>query len=261
MVKGLEAGLSMPLCRVFMDKTGALYSPDPVFKQLKNDYFAFAVAVGPEALSWFSANEWHAPLFYGMVLRGHDIDAMKKKQCGVSLNLFSTRQLRDIQQILPSTRRLGLFLNPGQNKIGQELLQSVTDIPEIELIPIDITRESEIKTKLNQKLDSVDAIYFIPDATISSPVLIQYIIKQALSRGVPTIGYNTFFHKSGSVLSFTISYYQVGTQVAQIIKDFFSNGRCQSQKPNYTILMNQRVLNLLQLDIGKSLPNNLEQQP
>ncbi len=261
MVEGLEAGLSMPLCRVFMDKKGVPYSPDPVFKQLKNDYFAFAVAVGPEALSWFSVNEWHAPLFYGMILRNHEIDAMGEKQCGVSLNLFSPRQLRDIQQILPSTKRLGLFLTPGQNQIWQELLRSAADVPEIKLVPINVTRESDIKTSLNQKLDSVDAIYFIPDAAIASPVLIQYIIKQAISRGIPTIGYNTFFHKSGSVLSFTISYHKIGTQVAQIINNFFLNGTCQSQNPNYIILMNQRVLDLLQINIGKSLPDNLEQQP
>ena len=261
MVEGLEADLSMPLCRVFIDSKGILYSPDPVFKQLKNGYFSFAVAVGPEALSWFITNEWHAPLFYGMVLHSQDTDTMEKKPCGVSLNLFSSLQIKNIQQILPSTKRLGLFLNPEKNKIGQSLLQSMADDPDIELIPIHVTRESEIKTRLSQKLGSVDAIYFIPDPTIASPVLIQYIIKQAISRGIPTIGYNTFFHKSGSLLSFKISYHEVGTQVAKIIKKFFSHGTCQSQQPNYSILMNQRVLDLLQIKIGKSLPDNLEQNP
>jgi len=98
----------------------------------------------------------------------------------------------------------------------------------------------------------VDAILFIPDSSIISRVVIQHIIKQALLRKVPVIGYNKFFLDSGATLSFIIDYEQVGREVAELVQKQLSPGfSCGVNAPDFILQINPETWNLLHLEQKK----------
>ncbi len=76
-----------------------------------------------------------------------------------------------------------------------------------------------------------DAILFIPDKTIISKAVVQYVIKQAVLQGTPTVGYNQFFYDSGATLAFIIDYAKVGQQVADQVETILAGEPCPGQVP------------------------------
>jgi len=104
----------------------------------------------------------------------------------------------------------------------------------------------------------VDVEGDLPPHAITSVGGSEYVIKEALVRGVPTIGYNQFFHDSGALMSFIISYRAVGKRVAQQVENILGGRPCARLVPNYKILVNVRIAKKLGLSWGNNLPERLE---
>lgn len=72
--------------------------------------------------------------------------------------------------------------------------------------------------------------------------IIQYVIKEALLRDVPVIGYNRSFHEYGAALAFILDYEQIGRQTAEVVIDRLENGVCRDDAPYYETAVNRKVL-------------------
>lgn len=258
MVKGLEENLKIPSYRIFMDDNGRPYSTDPGFKELTPRNFRAMVAVGPRALNYLVSHAWSGPLVYGMVLNPEAILGRNNHACGVSLNLPYWGQLFAIHRTFPDIARLGILFDPANNQDWFKHAKSVAGLQGITLIPLLVRESSDIAKVFKERDLGLDAIMFIPDRTVISRVMIEYVIKEALVRGVPTIGYNQFFHDSGALLSFIISYRAVGKRVAQQVENILGGRPCARLVPNYKVVVNVRVAKKLGLSWGNNLPKRLE---
>ncbi|MBF0376770.1 MAG: hypothetical protein HQK72_04745 [Desulfamplus sp.] len=202
-------------------------------------------------------------ILYAMVLNPETIIPKDVSMCGISLNLFSEDTISKITQILPSVKKIGVLFDPANNSEWFKTAQDTGIFKKVKAIPLHIKEQSDVNS-LNQKsLLGVDALLFIPDKTVTSPTVISHIIKQSVANKIPVIGYNSFFHKSGAALSFVLDYRKIGEQMAQLIIQQFSNrnSTCEQSNPAYHITLNRAVVDLLNLEIGNSLPLELKVEP
>ncbi|MEA2059172.1 MAG: ABC transporter substrate binding protein [Thermodesulfobacteriota bacterium] len=258
MVQGFEQALDMPVVRIFLDKDNNLFSHDLNYKGQSLDKYACVVAVGPEALSCLAARPCTTTILYAMVLNPRKIVPQKESICGVSLNLFSGEAVTGISKVFPEVKKIGVFFNPDNNLVWFNTAMVLGKFSGIDIVPLHVRTYSDISSFFKKKSIDVDALLFIPDKTVSSPVLIKYVIKQAVAQKIPVIGYNRFFHKSGAALSFVLDYQGIGRQAAENVKAVMNNQKCRFTRPAHGMVLNKKVVDLLGIKIGTAFPDRLE---
>ena len=257
MLSGLESGLgNQPVQRFFFDKKGQPFTLTGHASILAPGKFSALVAVGPEALDYLHANSPSTtPLFYGMVLNPQNIlsQALYTKSCGIPLNLSADVQLTALQQQLPRLKRLGILFDPANNQAWFDQAQRSAAQVNIELLPLQVQRTNG-RLEIVGDFTQPDALMFIPDKSIISRAIIQYVIKQAVLQRIPVVGYNQFFLDSGAALAFVIDYRQIGRQVAQQIETVLAGQECQLAAPAFALKRNPQVWQALGLPSGKETP-------
>lgn len=258
MVEGIEENLRMPSCRIFFDKRGMPYGCDSGSKGIGPGRFSVAVAVGPQALEYLIRHEWSGPLVYGMILNPDAITMHTDRFCGVSLDIPYWEQISSIHKIFPLVRRLGILYDPANNQTRFERAKKISGLQGITVVPLVVTKKNPISDYFEEKIRDLDAIIFIPDRTVISQAVVQYVIKKAILQGIPSIGYNHFFHDSGAALSFVIDYRKVGKRVAGQVRNILMGRPCARLVPDYKIVLNVRVIEKLNLRLGDNLPSAVE---
>ena len=200
-----------------------------------------------------------AQIIYGMVLNPESfINRSNTNVSGTSLNIFSLTQLTIIKQVFPGIQKIGVLYDPKNNENWFSSASFLAGANEITLVSLDVSDSSMIPAVLEEKAKDLDAVLFIPDATVISTTIIKHTIKQLISRKIPAIGYNNFFYESGAALSFVIDYKGVGKQVANLIYSFLNEKKKVSVGPTFKVRLNRKVIQLLNLKINHNLPENLE---
>jgi putative ABC transport system substrate-binding protein len=248
MVEGLEAGLTQKsVQRFFLDKQGRPYSLDGGDLSSSPDKFETLVAVGPEALRYLQPRCGNVPLFYAMVLNPEKIfDPQCPIPCGVSLNIPVHDLLSAIIQTFPAMTSLGVLFDPANNQAWYNEANHEAEQLGLELVPLQVNRRKG-KLAMQGDFNLPDGVLFIPDKSIISKAIIQYVITQSALRKVPAIGYNQFFYASGAALTLQINYYAVGQQVAQLIEQHRVADNCSiAFPPAFDIRVNTKILHSLQ---------------
>lgn len=247
MVEGLESQLhSLNVQRFFLDNQGRPYSLVASTPALDPDAYSALVAVGPEALRYLQPRAGEVPVLYAMILNPDNvIDPAYPTPCGISLNIPIQAQLSAIRNTVPEVRRLGVLFDPDNNASWYETAQRAATRMDIQPVPVQMdTRQGRIE--IVGDYASLDALLFIPDKSIISKAVIRHVIKNAAARGVPVVGYNSFFYSSGAALIFSIDYTRVGEQAAFLVKQVLEGQKCSgSAPPKFETRINPIVLNNL----------------
>ncbi len=285
MVEGFESSFDQRVVRIFLDPNSSPFSHDPLYKGTLLSSYSFMIAVGPSALSYIIQNNsltgerlsYNArKVLYAMVLNPETIIPENVPICGISLNLFSEESVSKIVKVFPSIKKIGILFDPANNSKWFERALKRGVFSKVTPVPIHIKEQADLNS-LNQKDDlNVDALLFIPDKTVTSPTIISHIIKQSIAKKIPVIGYNSFFHKSGAALSFILDYTLIGQQMAEKVielsREEYSGKEppaeqldyeksCEPSTPAYHITLNRAVVELLNLELGSSLPSELKVEP
>lgn len=242
MVEGLESRLNAPTQRFFLDETGKPYSLTGRNATLNPQLYDLLVAVGPEALQYLQPRAGGIPLLHGMVLNPRKlIDDPQWQPCGVGLAIPAEAQLAAILRSLPSLKRLGVLFDPANNQAWFKGAAALAAGKGLELVPLQVSRQSG-KLELVGDFARLDAILFIPDKSIISKAVIQYVIKQGVLSNTPVIGYNQFFQDSGAALNFLIDYHRVGQQLARQIEQLLAGEKCPGEiPPVFEAVVNEEV--------------------
>jgi len=242
MVEGLESRLTVPIQRFFLDANGRPYSLDGRGATLNSQMYDVLVAVGPEALQYLNSRPNVRALVHGMVLNPDKVVSDPKLPlCGVRLNIPADAQFASILRYLPSLKRLGVLFDPDNNQAWFNGAGAVAAARGFQLVPLQVRRQAG-KLEMIGDFSRLDAILFIPDKSIISKAVIQYVIKQGILSNTPVIGYNQFFHDSGAALSFLIDYRGVGQQTARQVEQLLAGEKCQGEiAPMYEAVVNEEV--------------------
>jgi putative ABC transport system substrate-binding protein len=255
-VNGLESALgNRQVQRFFLDNQDIPYTLAGSASTLEPDQFAAMVAIGPGALRYLATRHGATPLLFGMVLNPqHILPDISSVACGVTLNIPVKAQFESISQVFPWLTRLGVLFDPGNNQAWFDQARPVAEDMGLELVPLQVKAEDG-RLEVIGNLSRSDALLFIPDKSISSKVVIQHVIKQAVLQRIPVIGYNQFFLDSGAAAGFIIDYAGIGRQVADLLTKKLTEGRCDGlTPPGFTLRVNAEVAGYLRLEERRKRP-------
>lgn len=207
--------------------------------------FSLAVAVGPEAARFADAQRFSFPFLYTMVLNPDAI--LERAFCGISLRIPVSVQLDKIHQALPDVKRIGILYDPEYNR---EFIQKAVQggIEGVTVVPLAADSTKDIPRLLKANWEKMDGLWLIPDRTVISESIVQYIIKQALLQRIPVIGYNRFFYESGAAVAFVFDYQRIGVQTATLALAVMAGQPCESPVPWFETWLHPRVIQRLGIE-------------
>ncbi len=259
-VEGLTSGLARAEKAkteiIYLDKNRGRDRAD-LSERLFKDKFDFFVAIGPGAAGyiWGSPEFEGKPRLYSMVLNPEKIFGPAETACGISLNIPVKIQLEMITRCLPSITRIGLIYDPAQNSEFFQKASLWDPFMDVNIMPLEVSSIKDIPIVMEKNWNDLDALWLIPDHTVTgSDSIVQYIIKEALLKKVPVIGYNRFFYESGAALAFVLDYKMQGRQSAEAVLGMLSGDSCREMPPLFETWVNGRVM----LKLGHKL---LEKYP
>ena len=201
------------------------------------------VAVGPEAaeLVWAVNGQLKPSKIYTAILNPGNIIKTHFKPCGISLRIPVQTQIKEIAYSFPEIKRIGLIFNADYNQWFYEKASNAANIHGITIIPLDVDSKSQIPKVIKDNWKLIDCIWMIPDRTVISEKIIQYIIKQGIYNNKGVIGYNSFFIRSGAFFAFQFDYRRLGTQTGEQIELYLKNGLCSHNSPLFNKIINYKI--------------------
>ena len=231
--------------------------------RLLKDDFDVWIAVGPDsaAFVWKRLPGDAALRVYCMVLNPEKVIGDGTDACGISLNIHAERQLEIISRGLPQVANPGILYDPRHNsafvrEAGERGVHS-----SISLRALAVSSRREIPTVLKRHWQEIDALWLIPDRTVISESVVQYLIKEALLRNIPVVGYNRFFYESGAALAMVFDYGELGVQTGRMALRALGGAGCRPEAPGFHAWLNVKVLTKLGMEPPDALAAPLEVGP
>lgn len=220
-------------------------NPELVKRQLEEEAFRMVVAVGPEA----------AELLYAAPRRTTDrmvlmvLDPEKflgtSPLCGVDMRIPFQAQFQVLAERMGKGLRVGIPFHPQENQAWVDDARQQALVQEFVLLPIPIRSRDEVLPQLTAAYASLDVLLFIPDPVVIAESLVSHIIKDAMKHGVASVGYNSFFFRSGAVLSFNLDYRRIGAMAAGLIRESQGGGACRLLAPPFEVAWNEKAWRLI----------------
>ena len=234
-----------------------------LIRRLVEERFDLFVAVGPEAagFTWEEPGSEKTVRLYSMVLNPQKVSGRTETTCGISLNIPAQRQLKMIARGLPTIKRIGLLYDPLHNSEFFREAAAEASFLGLEIVPLKVLSKKDIPTVLKQHWEDMDALWLIPDQTVISESIVQYIIKEALFENTPVIGYNRFFYESGAALAFVFDYEEIGRQTGRLAVDMLSGKACEKETPVFHVWLNLRVIDKLGINVPEEKSPSIEVGP
>ena len=208
------------------------------------------IGVGPWAADfiWRELDRSETPALYSMVVTPEKRLPQTRDLCGISMNIPVSTQVMKIAAALPEAKRIGLLYDPLFNDPFFNQAKEIAAKFDRRIVPLQVSSSKDIPEILGKNLMNVDALWLIIDETVTSlERIVQYIIETALTERVPVIGYNRFHHESGAALSFILDYEALGRQTGQLALDLLRGGICRSPDPGYSVQVNHKVIERLDI--------------
>lgn len=232
-------------------------------QSLAGEKFDLFVAVGPEAVKFAREKPGleKAAWLYSMILNPPAPSGQAGTVCGVPLDIPVQRQLEMIGQGLGSVERLGLLYDPRYNAEVFRRAAAEASPFGLKVVPLRVSSKRDIPAVLKQGWENIDALWLVPDQTVISESIVQYIIKEALFKKIPVIGYNRFFYESGAALAFVLDYEELGRQAGRLAAGMVKGRSCEREAPLFHTWLNLRVIDKLEIAVPEKRPPAIEVGP
>ncbi|PIE71204.1 MAG: hypothetical protein CSA22_04035 [Deltaproteobacteria bacterium] len=200
------------------------------------------VGIGPESLEFIKTHEagYAGVTVYAMVLNPEQIGE-GGVACGIPLRIPVSRQVAVIRNELTGFSRWGLLFDPDRNTAFFSQAASAASDAGLTLVPLSVQSKKDIPAMLSAHWQQVDGVWMIPDATVISERIVQFVIKEALIRNRGVVGYNRFFYDAGALLSFQFDYERLGRQAGTLTLSRLNGAPCGREDPEFFAVVNRRV--------------------
>lgn len=220
-----------------------------VFDRLVNGSYDLVAAVGPEAAALVWKTGIPGKKMYVALLDPDTVSHLPDDACGISLRIPVPVQVETITTVFPSLRKIGLLFDPNHNQrfFDAATAAAINRPVAPAIIAMPVTERNQISPVLKDHLGDVDAVWMIPDPTVISEKLIQYVVKQALYADTGVIGYNAYFTRVGAFFSFEFDYQKLGRQAGDVIIDSLAGKNCLHLDPVFDTRINNKIVDRLGL--------------
>ena len=220
-------GIKESLSGVSLQTTVLPEDPEDALEAVKEIKVAnprLMIAVGPQAAFAMAKEKGSPKRLFCMILNPDRLLKPSEVFPGVSLNISPALQMQKIRETFPGRTRIGVFYTRQANQATIEALAAEAKKNSLTLTAFPVASAGQISTTLESKDFSVDVLLIIPDEQLGSTKIVEYIIKEALRRKTPVVGYNSWFPKNGAVLAFAVDYKGVGQQTAALARALLAGG-------------------------------------
>lgn len=250
-VEGIKEGLGKKLTppQVFFLSDSNLQDDNQVALKLEKGQFDLFTAIGPEAVKLVWGIKTQHPRLFTAVLDPGRLLIKENFYCGISLRIPVERQIQEISEAFGSLKRIGLLFDAGNNEWFYEKARLASKQYAITIVPLKVESKHQIHQALTENWKNIDCIWMIPDKTVISEKIIQYIIKQGLYNKKGVVGYNSFFIRSGAFFSFDFDYKKLGLQTAGKIGTYFETGVCKKESPEFHTVINRKMVDKINLQV------------
>ncbi len=211
---------------------------------------ATVVAIGSKALSLV------LPLgkrvFYTMVLE----PPKGEKACGMSLNIDPAEKIRILKRTL--FIRGKIVIPFSVESFRGDRLKAFYPLLGVKVHLFKASSKKELFSSLGDICRKGDIFLFLPDPLFDADVFVSRLLKKLIFMGVVPVGFNRFFIESGAAVSFVFDYKKVGEKSAVLFKEFFYFNICRKESPPFTLVVNKKVLNKLEVELKENLPSFVE---
>ena len=132
---------------------------------------------------------------------------------------LTAKRLEILKEILPELRRVVTFYDPG-NPIAMAAAKSAREAArqlKIEIIERHVASVEELRLGVKAlRAQEADAYFYINDAMVTSQA--QFIIDTARAKKLATIGYEQSLVAQGALVSYGVSYYEIGRLSAKYVQ-------------------------------------------
>lgn len=222
---------------------------DSIVQKLENSAFDLVTAVGPEAAKVVWRLKQDQFRLFTAVLDPGSVFETQEISCGISLRIPVEQQVRELSNVFLNISRIGLLFDPAHNSLFYQNVSRVSEKYGIVIVPLKVDSKKQIPISLSENWQQIDALWLIPDRTVISEKIIQYIIKKGIYHKKGVIGYNSFFIRSGAVFSFDFDYTLLGIQTAEKMIRTLETGECFSEAPRFKTIMNHKVVTKVDLQV------------
>jgi putative ABC transport system substrate-binding protein len=139
---------------------------------------------------------------------------------------LTAKRLDILKEILPKLRRVVIFYNPG-NSSAVAAAKSAREAAarlKVEIVERQVASVEELRQGLMAfNPQDGDAYFFINDAMVTSQA--QFIIDAARAKKLPTMFAETGIVAKGALVSYGVSYYEVGRMSAKYVQRVLAGSR------------------------------------
>jgi putative tryptophan/tyrosine transport system substrate-binding protein len=192
---------------------------------------SLVLAVGLKAAQAAKREIVATPIVYMMILDPLKHELNGPNMTGTMLEVTTDRQLKLIRTFLPSVRRVGVLYDPSNSASKvKDAEQQATSVG-VTLRGFPVESEKDVPSQLRTLLSETDALWLIPDPTVLTNESIHFLIQSALAQHIPVVGFSPEFIRLGGLLSFSISYGEVGRATGLLAKRILNGDRAYLPRP------------------------------
>jgi len=260
MVKGIEQNGTAIAAVYFLSDAGS--NSEDIKNELLEQGYSLCVAIGPEAgaLVW-AMDRYAGEKIYTAVLNPEEFMNDNSVGCGVSLRIPVPVQINEIARTFPELEHIGLLFDSRYNGDFYEKAVEAAAHQGKHIVPMRVDSKEMIPGVLQKNWDRIDCVWLIPDETVISEKIVQYIIKQGLYHNKGVSGYNRFFINSGAFFSFEFDYRTIGIQTAEMVTAYLETGSCIDAPPVFRKQINSKITKKLGIRVQSPEDSEINPEP
>ncbi|MEE9614808.1 MAG: ABC transporter substrate binding protein [Thermodesulfobacteriota bacterium] len=183
--------------------------------------------LGTDALDLIQKEFHDIPVVFTFVLNpngvmGRDWDSSRSNFHGISMNVPPDKQLDVLKKVMPGVKRVGVVYDPSKTK---ELIDTALKAAEelgLHLVANKVSTGTEAIDAVNLMAGRVDALWMVPDTTVTTPASIDYMLRFSKKRSIPIIGISEKYVKNGALFALSFDSEDVGRQAGEIAEVLLS---------------------------------------
>ncbi|SLM49086.1 conserved protein of unknown function [Nitrospira japonica] len=262
-IDGFKATAPSDAVYMEFDLQGDLEMGRKLARKIRASDPALVVAVGLKAAQAAKMEILDTPIVYMMVLDPQRHNLASPNLTGTLLEIPVERQLKLIRTFLPGKRRFGTLYDPRKSttKVREAEQQAAALSFELKSLPVE--SEKDVPQQLRTLLTFNETLWLMPDSTVLTNESIGFILESAQARGIPVVGFSPELTRLGALLSFSVTYGEVGRETGLLAKRILDGDKRLPLKPvpieRLKITVNMKIARFLGIEFPRDVSHLIDE--
>jgi putative ABC transport system substrate-binding protein len=262
-IEGFKATAPSSAVYTEFDLQGDLELGRKLARKIRASEASLVVAVGLKAAQAAKLEILDMPIVYMMVLDPQRHNLASPNLTGTLLEIPVERQLKLIRTFLPGKRKFGTLYDPRKSttKIREAEQQAAALSFELKSLPVE--SEKDVPQQLRTLLTFNETLWLMPDSTVLTNESIGFILESAQARGIPVVGFSPELTRLGALLSFSVTYGEVGRETGLLAKRILDGDKRLPLKPvpieRLKITVNMKIARFLGIEFPRDVSHLIDE--